>query len=175
MRSVTLHGRKFVPYLSQGQIQTAVSILADFLNAGPQDSIPIFLVILNGAMIFAGDLLKQISFDCELATMEVSSYEGTASKDLVIKSGPSCDVAGRKVYIIEDIIDTGKTIEAVSAWLAQAGAKDIKVVALFAKGPEAAEKGARIGFEIEDKFIVGYGLDYDGLGRNLPMIYQLAD
>ena len=137
---------------------------------------PVFIGVLNGAFMVLSDFVKHYTLPCEISFVKMASYEGTAStgeiKQLI---GLNQNLGGRSVVIIEDIVDTGHTIEALVKLFEAQKVKQLKIATLFFK-PEAYTKTIPlnyIGFEIPNKFIVGYGLDYDGLGRNLPEIYQL--
>lgn len=137
---------------------------------------PVFVGVLNGAFMVVSDFMKHYTQPCEVSFVKLSSYEGTATthevKQLI---GLNQDLEGRSVVIIEDIVDTGNTIVELVKMFTDKKVKQLKIATLFFK-PEAYTKDIKldyIGFEIPNKFIVGYGLDYDGLGRNLPEIYQL--
>jgi hypoxanthine phosphoribosyltransferase len=140
------------------------------------DEVPVFIGVLNGSFMVVSDFVKKYTKPCEVSFVKMASYEGMATthevKQLI---GLGQSLEGRSVVIIEDIVDTGNTIEELKKLFEQQNVKQLKIATLFFK-PEAYTKTIPldyIGFEIPDKFIVGYGLDYDGLGRNLPEIYQL--
>lgn len=174
--AVTLHDLTFRPYLEKEAIEGAVARLAQGLNARFSGKRPLFVVVLNGAFVFGADLFKRIDCECEVAFIRVSSYRGTSSTGEVREEMPiGADVAGRDVIIVEDIIDTGLTMGALRQRVKSAGASSVTLVTLLYK-PDAFKGDYaidHIGIEIPDRFVVGYGLDYDGLGRNLPTIYQL--
>jgi hypoxanthine phosphoribosyltransferase len=141
-----------------------------------KDEVPVFIGVLNGSFMVVSDFVKKYTKPCEVSFVKMASYEGMATthevKQLI---GLGQSLEGRSVVIIEDIVDTGNTIEELKKLFEQQNVKQLKIATLFFK-PEAYTKNIPldyIGFEIPDKFIVGYGLDYDGLGRNLPEIYQL--
>ena len=166
---------EFKQFISKSSIQRKVRLLADQLNLDYQDKTPVFLPILNGSFMFASDLLKEIEIPCRVSFVKLSSYVGTASSGQ-IKSliGLEESLFNQHIIIVEDIIDTGLTLARLVEELKNLGAKSVEVVALLRKQPaREKEVSARyIGFEIENEFVLGYGLDYDGLGRNLKDIYQ---
>ncbi len=175
-KEVTLGDKVFVPYLSGEKISNAVHLVAEKINADYQGKNPLFLVVLNGAFLFAADLLRSIDLDCEVSFVKFSSYQGTSStgkvKELI---GLNETLVGRDVIIVEDIVDTGTTIVQMLADLANRQTASVRVATLLFK-PEAYKKDIvidYIGLEIPNAFIVGYGLDYDGLGRNLKEIYVI--
>jgi hypoxanthine phosphoribosyltransferase len=165
----------FDQFISQSDIQQKVRSLADQISADYADKTPVMLPVLNGSFMFAADLIKQVDIPCRVSFVKVSSYSGTAStgqlKSLI---GLEESLFNQHILIIEDIIDSGLTLERIAAELKGLGTKSVEVAALLRKRP-AREKGIFIkytGFEIEEEFVVGYGLDYDGLGRNLKDIYR---
>jgi hypoxanthine phosphoribosyltransferase len=176
MSVVTLHGKDFVPYISAEVIHQNVSRIAEGLTAEIKKSFPLFVVVLNGSFIFAADLVKLLKFPCEISFVKLSSYSGTSSTgDVIELIGLTENIENRTVIIVEDIVDTGNTLEKLHALLKGRKAKDIKTVTLLFK-PEAYTKTIKldyVGIEIQNDFVVGYGLDYDGLGRNLKDIYIL--
>ena len=152
--------------------------MAQLVEADFADEIPVFVGVLNGAFMVVSDFMKHYNSPCEVSFVKLSSYEGTESTDDV-KSliGLNQDLTGRSVIVIEDIVDTGNTIELLKAMFKQQNVKHFKIATLFFK-PEAYKKDIKldyIGIRIPNKFIVGYGLDYDGLGRNLPEVYQVVN
>lgn len=174
--SVKLHELEFVPYLERTELEAVVSDLAAKISSEYAGKCPLFVVVLNGAFMFAADLIKQIGGDCEVSFLRVSSYRGTASTGEVKELMPvGVNVRGRDVVIIEDIVDTGRTMGRIKQKMKDAGALSVSICTLLYK-PEAFEGDYMVDFigkEIPDRFVVGYGLDYDGLGRNLPALYQL--
>ncbi len=169
--------RQFKSYISELQIQTAVKNVAKLINADLENELPIFLVVLNGAFMFASDLLKEINIPCEISFVKLASYEGTISKGVVEELiGLSENVSGRTIVIVEDIVDTGLTIERIMGLLKQKNAKHIKVATAFMKPDSYKLEYAidYVGLEIKNEFIVGYGLDYNGQGRNLKELYTLT-
>jgi hypoxanthine phosphoribosyltransferase len=169
--------KAFVPFLTEGQISEAVNRLGKHLSKIYCDSNPLFVVVLNGSFIFAADLLRKIDFHTEISFIRVASYHGTKSTGEVTELlGLNEPVLNRKIVLIEDIVDTGLTVEKLRSALVQKGASTVEVVTLLFK--PAAFKGITkpeyIGIEIGNDFVVGYGLDYDGLGRQLKEIYILS-
>ncbi|TAD84632.1 MAG: hypoxanthine phosphoribosyltransferase [Bacteroidetes bacterium] len=138
---------------------------------------PLFIAILNGAFMFAADVFKAIAFEAEICFIKLASYKGTHSTGHVITAiGLDANVQGRHVIILEDIVDTGKTLHTFLPQIQNQGPASLKICALLHKA-EAMQFALivdYVGFTIPNRFVVGYGLDYDGLGRNLPEIYQLA-
>lgn len=176
MNNIQLHDKIFVPYLTESEIQQAISRLADNINKDYQGKEVLFLSVLNGAFMFTSDLMKKITLDCEISFMKVSSYAGTESTGRIDELiGLNTSVTNRNIIILEDIVDTGITIDKVIKLLELQDPSSIEVCTILFK--EEAYKGHHppkyFGFEIPNKFVVGYGLDYDQLGRNLPEIYQV--
>lgn len=176
MQRIMLKDKTFIPYITSDKILGHVKMMANQLNHDLVNEFPIFLVVLNGAFMFAADLLKQVSMPCEVCFVKLSSYLANSSTGRVNELiGLSEDVKGRTVVVVEDIVDTGNTIEAVTAILLKKGVKQLKIASFLLK-PEAYNKHMAIdyvGIEIPNDFVVGYGLDYDGLGRNLEDLFVL--
>lgn len=173
---IQLHDKTFVPFIGETEIYQAIKSLAGRISADYKGEIPFFLGVLNGAFMFLGELMKNYPDNCEVSFIKLASYQGTSTsgtmKNLI---GLNENIENRHVIIVEDIVDTGHTLEFLMEILADKKPKSLKTATLFFK-PEAYKKNIKIdyiGLEIPSKFIVGYGLDYDGLGRNLPGIYQL--
>lgn len=168
--------KPFKVYLTVDQIGAAVSEIAERINLELENKSPLFVIVLNGAFMFASDLLKKITIDCGLSFVKVSSYEGLSSTNRVKQLiGLDEDISGRTVVIIEDIVDTGVTIENIINYLLPKNPSDVRVATLLHK-PDALIRNVKldyVGIEVENKFLVGYGLDYDGEGRNLQDIYIL--
>ena len=176
MEHIQIHDKTFIPYLSPTDIQSAVDNLAHRINTDYQGKDLIFLSVLNGAFMFTSDLMKGITLPCEISFMKVSSYAGTESTGRVDELiGLTSVVKDRHVIIIEDIVDTGITIDKVIKLLEMERPASIEVCAtLFKKEAYRGQHPPKyFGFEIPNKFVVGYGLDYDQYGRNLPAIYQV--
>jgi hypoxanthine phosphoribosyltransferase len=174
--SVKLHELEFVPYLEKSDLEQIVRELGSRINSEYRDRCPLLVVVLNGAFMFASDLIKELEGDCEVSFLRVSSYRGTASTGEVKEMMPvGVNVRGRDVIIIEDIVDTGRTMGRIKQKMIDSGALSVSICTLLYK-PDAFEGDYLVDFigkEIPDRFVVGYGLDYDGLGRNLPELYQL--
>lgn len=177
MSTIKLHDKNFSIYLSEDTIQQKVKELADALNKEYADKRPLFIAILNGSFMFAADIFKHLTIDAEICFIKLASYRGTKSTGQVITAiGLDHDLYDRDVVILEDIVDTGKTLNEFLPQLHHQQPRSFAIVTLLHKA-EATQYPltlAHVGFVIPDKFVVGYGLDYDGLGRNLKEIYQLA-
>lgn len=178
MNRIKLHDKVFKPYISADTIKERVSTLAEQINHDYRGKNPVFLGILNGCFCFASDLLQKIDFDCEVSFVKVASYQGTQSTGNVRQLlGMDHQLKGRHVVILEDIVDTGNTIETVIDIVNTMGAASISVATFLFK-PEMYRKQIEIKYialEISPEFVVGYGLDYDGLGRNLNALYVLSE
>lgn len=178
MALIRVHDKLFAPYLTQEEIQTRISFIAEQLNTDYQQKNPLFIAILNGSFIFASDLFKKLHIEAEICFIKLASYKGSKSTGHVVTAiGLDVDVFGRDIIIIEDIVDTGKTLTEFLPQLTHQQPSSLKIVALLHKA-EATMFPVPIdylGFTIPDKFVVGYGLDYDGLGRNIPEIYKLVE
>jgi len=173
---VQVHDLSFETYISAKEISDRIEELGEALTKKFKGRNPIFLAILNGSFIFTADLVRACNFDHEISFIKLTSYEGTASSGKVTTQiGLQEDLENREVIVVEDIIDTGTTIYHFLPTLKKSNPKSITVVSLLQK-PSALKYPLEIdhiGFEIPNKFVVGYGLDYNGLGRNLKDIYQL--
>lgn len=178
MPTITVHDKNFEPYLTAEEIHSRITFIAHQLNTDFIDKRPLFIAILNGSFIFAADLFKELTIDAEICFIKLASYKGSKSTGHVVTAiGLDMDLFGRHVVILEDIVDTGKTLNEFLPQLRHQQPASLKIVALLHK-PDATVFPMHIdylGFSIPDKFVVGYGLDYDGLGRNIPEIYRLAD
>ncbi|MBI3882801.1 MAG: hypoxanthine phosphoribosyltransferase [Sphingobacteriales bacterium] len=176
--AIQIHDKKFEQYISAETITAQVKKLAIQINEDYQGKQPVFIAILNGAFMFAADLFKEITIEAEISFIKLVSYKGTTSTGSVITAiGLEEVLKGRHIIVIEDIVDTGNTLATFLPQLYNQLPASLKVAALLNK-PEATEQPVTIdylGFSVPDKFLVGYGLDYDGLGRNLPSIYQLTN
>lgn len=176
MSNVVLHGHKFRIKISASEIQRAVGDVARQINTDLKDRKPLFLAVLNGSFMFAADLMKKVNIESEISFIKLASYSGTTSTGKVNELiGINEDIKGRTVVIVEDIVDTGNTIEAIEAKLKELGAGEIRIATLLFK-PEAYTKSIPIQYTaivVPNDFLVGYGLDYNGLGRNLADIYVL--
>ena len=178
MSVIRVHDKLFEPYLTQEEIQTRISFIAEQLNRDYQTRKPLFIAILNGSFIFASDLFKKLTIEAEICFIKLASYKGSKSTGTVVTAiGLDHEVYGRDVVIVEDIVDTGKTLTEFLPQLRHQQPSSLRVIALLHKA-EATRYSVPIdylGFTIPDKFVVGYGLDYDGLGRNIPEIYKLVE
>ncbi|HSI69586.1 MAG TPA: hypoxanthine phosphoribosyltransferase [Gillisia sp.] len=173
---IQLHDLEFVPFISEETITTAIEEISGEINRDYKGKTPVFLGILNGAFLVASELIKRFPGSCEVSFVKLGSYEGTATTGNVqTLMGLTQSLEGREVIVIEDIIDTGNTLVEIDRILKEKKVANYKVATLFFK-PEAYKKDLPInyiGMEIPNDFIVGYGLDYDGLGRNLTQVYKL--
>jgi hypoxanthine phosphoribosyltransferase len=178
MSSVRIHDKHFVPYITAGEIAEKIQIMATQISKDYEGKRPLFIAVLNGSFIFASDLFRRLSIEAEISFIKLASYKGTTSTGNVITAiGLEESLHLRHVILLEDIIDTGKTLHEFMPQLEHQGPASIEVVALLTK-PEALKFPVHpkyFGFAIPNKFVVGYGLDYDGLGRNIPEIYQLGE
>ena len=176
MEEIQVKELRFVPYFSKETIQARVTELANELNEKLAGENPIFICILNGSFLYATDLFRQITIDAEITFVKLASYSGTTSTGKVLTLlGLDTELYNRTVVIVEDIIDTGKTMASFLPQLAKKGPKRVIISSLLVK-TEALEHELdidQIGFEIDNRFVVGYGLDYNGYGRNHDAIYQL--
>ena len=175
---IQLHDKKFEVFISGEEINFAIENMVKQIEDDFCDDTPVFIGVLNGAFMVVPDLLKKYSHNCEVSFVKMASYEGTQTtnevKELI---GLNQNLEGRSVIIVEDIVDTGNTIEELKAIMKHHNVKHFKIATLFFK-PEAYKKDIKldyVGIRIPNKFIVGYGLDYDGLGRNLKDVYQLSE
>jgi hypoxanthine phosphoribosyltransferase len=175
---IKLHDKTFDTYLSEEQIQEKVRAIAEAISRDYKNTRPLFIAILNGSFMFAADIFKNLTIDAEICFIKLASYSGMKSTGKIITAiGLDQDLFDRDVVIVEDIVDTGKTLNEFLPKLQHQQPKSLKIAALLHK-PEATQFPLTIdylGFSIPNKFVVGYGLDYDGLGRNLKEIFQLAD
>ncbi len=178
MATIQVHDKTFEPYLTADQITGKVQEMATRIDHDYQGKRPLFISILNGSFMFAAELFKYISIDAEICFIKLASYKGTKSSGQVVTAiGLDIDIVNRHVVIIEDIVDTGKTLNAFLPQLKNQQPASLKIAALLHK-PDAIVYPLDIdylGFSIPNKFVVGYGLDYDGLGRNIREIYQLVE
>lgn len=175
---IQLHDKQFVPFISAQEIDFAIAKMAALVAADFADEIPVFVGVLNGSFMVVSDFMKQYTKPCEVSFIKMSSYDGTSSTNHVNQLiGLDQDLSGRTVIVLEDIVDTGNTLVALKELFKEEKVKHFKIATLFFK-PEAYKQDIKIdyiGIRIPNKFIVGYGLDYNGLGRNLPEVYQLKD
>ncbi len=172
---IRLHDKEFRVFRNAEEIRVAVSKIAGRINSELQGQNPIFLAVLNGSFLFAADLMKQVTIESSINFIRVSSYSGLRSRGEVKTVFGIENVKDRVVVILEDIVDTGNTLDAIMKMLDKENTKDVKVATLLFK-PGAYKKARKIdyvGMEVPDEFLVGYGLDYNEAGRNLSDIYIL--
>ena len=178
MPVVQVHNKSFETYLSEDAIQAAIREMAAKINQDYKDRNPLFIAILNGSFMFAADLFKHLDIQAEICFIKLASYKGMKSSGNIITAiGLDQDVFNRHLIIVEDIVDTGKTLGEFLPKLQHQQPASLKIAALLHK-PEASQHPITIdylGFSIPNKFVVGYGLDYDGLGRNFKEIYQVVE
>lgn len=174
---VTLLDKSFVKYINAEEVDAAIDRVASEIELEYHNDDPILLVTLNGAVFFAVDLLKRLTFQCRISCVKISSYDGTESTgEINSLIGLNEDVQGKRILILEDIVDTGRTYRYLYGMLMDAGAKDVRMATMTMK-PDAYMGDLPVhyvGINIPNKFVVGRGLDYDGYGRNLPDIYQVV-
>ena len=177
MALIKVHDKSFDIYLTESAIQQRVKEIAAQISADFSGRRPLFIAILNGSFMFAADLFKQLTIEAELCFIKLASYKGMKSSGNVVTSiGLEDDIFGKDIIIVEDIVDTGKTLHNFLPKLLHQQPRSLKIAALLHK-PEATTFPLTldyVGFPIPNKFVVGYGLDYDGLGRNLKEIYQVV-
>ena len=176
--TIEVNNKKFTPFITAAQIDEQINILAAELNRDYKEKRPLFIAILNGSFMFAADLFKAVTIEAEICFIKLASYKGTKSTGNVITSiGLDEPLNGRHVIIVEDIVDTGKTLNEFLPQLFNQQPASLKIAALLHK-PDALAYPVKIdylGFNVPNKFLLGYGLDFDGLGRNLKEIYQLIE
>ena len=177
MATIKVHDKSFETYLPEEVIQKRIKELAETISNDYKGRRPLFIAILNGSFMFAADLFKHLTIEAEICFIKLASYKGMKSSGNVVTSiGLEDDLFGKEVIIVEDIVDTGKTLHNFLPKLEHQQPKSMKIATLLHKS-EAIEYPLSldyVGFDIPNKFVVGYGLDYDGLGRNLKEIYQLV-
>ena len=177
METIQIKDKLFSLSIPESEILVAVKAVANQINKDLVGTNPLFICVLNGSFMFAADLMKEINFPCEITFIKLSSYEGLYTSGSVKEIiGLNESVVGRNVVVVEDIVDTGITMERILESLMAKGAKDIHV-ATFLQKPDALQRNIKIDYiamKIPNDFIVGYGLDYDGYGRNLKNIYTVV-
>ena len=178
MSEIQVHDKRFRTYLSVTQIDDQIKRIAKEINIDYNGKRPLFIAILNGSFMFASDLFKELSIEAEVCFIKLASYKGIKSTGHVVTSiGLDVSLKDRDVIVIEDIVDTGKTLNEFLPQLMNQSPSSIKIATLLHK-PEALLYPLQldyVGFKVPNKFLLGYGLDYDGLGRNLKEIFQLID
>ena len=177
MPVIKVHDKEFGIYLSEEKIQERIKEMAAEINNDFAGKRPLFIGILNGSFMFASDLFKNLTIEAELCFIKLASYKGLKSSGKVVTSiGLEEDIYDKDIIIVEDIVDTGKTLHKFLPKLEHQQPKSLKIATLLHK-PDATKYALQldyVGFVIPNRFVVGYGLDYDGLGRNLKEIYQLV-
>ena len=177
MDSIKVHNKRFKISIPSQQIQMAVERIAKSINIELSDKQVVFVAILNGAFLFASDVFRRITFNAEISFLKLSSYEGdTSTGHIKTLVGMDHELKGKTIVVLEDIIDTGHTLQEILKQLDGHHPAEIKIASLLFK-PDACQypfKIDYIGFEIPNDFIIGYGLDYNGLGRNLEDIYTIC-
>lgn len=177
-QTIRVKDKLFSTFIKADQIDAAVKNIAERINKDTKDENPLFLIILNGAFMFAADLLKKVDVGCNISFVKLASYSGTQSTSVITELiGLNEEIEGRSIVIVEDIIDTGRTLDVLLQRLQQHKAAKVRIAALLFK-PAAFKCDYPIdyiGMEIPNDFIVGYGLDYDGYARNLPDIYKIVE
>ena len=174
---ITVHDKIFTPFIDERKIQQRVAELAAQIDNDYKDKQPLFLAILNGSFVFASDLFKKLRIEAEISFIKLVSYKGTSSSGSVVTAiGLEENLNDRPIILLEDIIDTGKTIHSFLPEILQRQPASLKIATFLTK-PDALQYPVvadYVGFEIPNNFVLGYGLDYDGLGRNLPELYTLC-
>lgn len=178
MSEIWIKDKKFSLFISENEILKGIKNVAESIRRDLEEKDPVFVCVLNGAFMFASDLIKQLDFSCELCFIRLKSYEGTKMGGKVKEIfGLIEDIKNRHVVILEDIIDTGHTMYGLSEDLGKRKPASLRIAALLFK-PKALQLAIRpdyVAIEIPNDFIVGYGLDYEGYGRNLRDIYKICD
>lgn len=171
-----INGEEFVPYIAAESIQERIEALANEINEDYKNEEVLFIAVLNGSFMFASDLFKCIQVDASISFIKLASYKGTTSTGRVLTAiGLEEILEAKHVVIVEDIVDTGKTLNEFLPYIKRQNPLSIKIASLLTK-PSCLQYPIVIdylGFEIEDKFVVGFGLDFDGLGRNIPELLQI--
>ncbi len=175
---VNVHGRQFKPFISKAQIGSRIAELALQISKDYEGLRPLIVAILNGSFIFAADLFRSLSIEAEISFIKLASYKGTSSTGQVVTAiGLEERISGRHIIVLEDIIDTGKTLHAFLPEIQLRSPASLKIASFLLK-PSCLKYDVHadyFGFEVPDQFVLGYGLDYDGLGRNLPELFTLVD
>lgn len=179
MSSIQIHDKVFIPFISKTTIAQKLAGIAAIINNDYAGKTPLVIGILNGSFVFAADLFRLLTVEAEISFIKLASYKGTSSTGNVVTAiGMEENLKGRHVIIVEDIIDTGNTLHSFLPEIYNRQPASVKIATFLAKPTALKHKDVvadYCAFEIENKFVVGYGLDYDGLGRNLPELYVLAE
>ncbi|PLX25773.1 MAG: hypoxanthine phosphoribosyltransferase [Ignavibacteria bacterium] len=174
---VQINGDRFVPFIEVDHLQRRISELAETINRDLEGQLPIFICVLNGAFMFFADLVRQITIDCEVDFLKLSSYgeKKISSGNVQLVKDLNCEVEGRNIVLIEDIVDTGYSIDFMKSWIGKKNPASLKIVTLLHKPASTKIEHPLdyVGFEIPPQFVVGFGLDYAQRARNLPAIYIL--
>lgn len=180
MEKITLHDKTFRKFIPYEKIDAAINHVAEKVNADFEgcSDVPILLCVLNGSIMFMSELMKRLRFNCQIVSIKLTSYEGTNTTGCVKQAlGLTADITGRRVIVVEDIVDSGNTIVELKKILADKGASESRICTMLLK-PDTYKKDIVLDYvamEIPNDFIVGFGLDYDELGRNLKDIYILDE
>lgn len=178
MNKITIDGLEFEQLIDNEQIQKRIRLIGIDVNVKYEDKLPVFIGVLNGSFMFMADLLKQVTIPCEMSFVKLASYQGVERQGISELIGLEMDLKGRHIIIVEDIVDTGNSLKHTIDALERLEVQSIAVCTLLLK-PECMEHTfdniLYVGFEIEKEFVVGYGLDYNGLCRNLQHIYKLNE
>ena len=178
MKTVKVLDKEFGLYIPQEKIEASIQTVADHINKDLDGMNPLFLVVLNGAFMFASELFKRLTIPCEISFVKLTSYAGTKTTNVIRELiGLDNPLDGRHVVVVEDIVDTGHTMRHTLKKLRDLKAADVRIATLFFK-PDNFQYDYPIdykGMDIGNEFIVGYGLDYDQQGRNLPDIYKIIE
>ncbi|MCU0358506.1 MAG: hypoxanthine phosphoribosyltransferase [Cyclobacteriaceae bacterium] len=172
---ITVKDLSFAPFIPESAILERVAQIGQQISADYAGRVPLFLPILNGSFVFAADLLREVSLECRVSFVKHASYQGTTSTgQLKTLIGLNESIFNQDIIVVEDIMDTGLTLSKVIEELRSLGTRSVEIATLIRKAParEHAVKPKYIGFDIDNEFVLGYGLDYEGLGRNLSAIYQ---
>ncbi|MDX5348187.1 MAG: hypoxanthine phosphoribosyltransferase [Hymenobacteraceae bacterium] len=177
-QSVSLHDKQFNIYLPEEEILKNIKAVAERINADYTGKSPLFLAVLNGSFMFAADLMKELSCSCEISFIKLSSYQNMSSTGVVNEViGLNESIAGRDVVVLEDIVDTGHTVKKILETLQPQNPASLEIASLLLK-PDCLQHPLDIKYAamaISNEFVVGYGLDYNGLGRNLKDIYKVME
>ena len=178
MDSIKIKDKSFRVSIPEAEIKTRVKALAEQMSKDLEGKNPIFLAVLNGAFIFAADLMREMTIPCEISFVKLASYQGTTSTGKVKEVfGINEDLSGRTVVIVEDIVESGQTMKQMIESLGTRNPESVRICTLFFK-PEKLKEDLNldyVAFRIPDDFILGYGLDYDGLGRELKDVYTIVE
>mgnify|MGYP003290605712 CR=1 FL=1 len=178
MSRIKIHDKEFEVSIPREEILKEVKRVADEINRDYAGKRPILLGVLNGCFMFAADLMRHLTIECEISFVKLSSYQGTTTTGVIREVlGLAESIAGRDVIVVEDIVDTGYTMQRMIESLGTREPASVQIASLFLK-PARLKVPVDVkysAFTIPDRFIVGYGLDYDGLGRNLPDVYDVVE